>query len=118
MACGPGLISAKRGGGNVDEAAPRGSVSAMTVEAMVMTEMLVVMPVMIMMTVMMATHPGIGVEHARMHIYGPDPCAMRGPARAVGHRGRHHKHGSRKQRGGNCLQHGRVPPEIASWPVG
>ena len=108
MACGPGLISAKRGGGNVDEAAPRGSVSVMTVEAVVMTEMLVMMPVM-MMPVMMATHPGIGVEHARIDVHDPDLRAMRGPAWAVGHRRRHNKHGSRKQRGGNGLQHGRVP---------
>ena len=78
----------------------------MAVEAMVMTEMLVVMPVM-MMAVMVVAHPGIGAVHARMHVDGP--CAMRGPARAVGHRGRHNKHGSRKQRGGNCLQHGRIP---------
>lgn len=88
----------------------------MTVEAMVMTEMLVMMPVMVMMAVVVPTHPGMGVEHTRMHVH--DPWAMRGPARAVRHRRRHHKHGSRKQRGGNCLQHGRVPPEIARWPVG
>jgi hypothetical protein len=118
MACGPGLISAKRGGGNVDEAAPRGSVSVMAVEAMVMTEMAVMMPVMIVMAVMVAAHPGIGADRARMHVHGPDPWAMRGPAWAVGHRRRHNKHGSGKQRGGNGLQHGRVPPGIARWPVG
>lgn len=89
----------------------------MTVEAMVMTEVLVMMPVMIMMAVMVTPHPGIGAEYARMHVHGPDPWAMPGPARAVRHRGRHHKHGSRKQRGGNGLQHGRIPPEIARWPV-
>jgi hypothetical protein len=118
MAGGPGLISAKRGGGNVDEAAPRGSVSAMGVEAMVMTEMLAMVPVMIMMAVMVATHPGIGVERARIDVHNPDLRGMRGAARAVGHRRRHHKHGSRKQRGGNGFQHGRVPLEIARWPVG
>jgi hypothetical protein len=117
MACGPGLNSAKRSGGNVEEAAPRGSGSVMmAVEAMVMAEMPVV--VTVMMAVVVMAHPGIGVEHARLHIHSPDPCAMRGPARAVSHRRRHYKHGSRKQRGGNCLQHGRVPPEIARWPVG
>jgi hypothetical protein len=86
----------------------------MAVETMVMAEMLVMMPVMMMM----ATHPGIGIEHARIDVHDPDLRGLRGPARAVGHCRRHHKHGSRKQRGGNCFQHGRVPPEIARWPVG
>ena len=80
----------------------------MGVEAMVMTEMLVMMPVM-MMAIMVATHPGIGVEHARVHVHDPDLRGMRGSPRAVGHRRRHHQHGSRKQRGGNCFQHGRIP---------
>ena len=109
---GPDIREARRG--NVDEAAPRGSVSVMAVEAMVMTEMLVVMPVM-MMAVMAdpswhwrRTRP-VDVARSLRH-------ARSGPG--VGHRGRHNKHGSRKQRGGNCLQHGRVPPEIARWPVG
>ncbi len=88
----------------------------MAVEAMVMTEMLVMMPMM--MAVMVAAHPGMGVEHARMHVNGPDPRGMRGAARPVRHRRPHYKHGSRKQRGGNCFQHGRVPLEIARWPVG
>ena len=90
----------------------------MGVEAMVMTEMLVMMPVTIMIAVMVAPHPGMGIEHARMHVDGPDTRGMRGAARPVRHRRRRYKHGSRKQRGGNCFQHGRVPPEIARWPVG
>ena len=77
----------------------------MTVEAMVMTEMPVILPVM-----MMTAHPGIGVEHARIDVHDPDLRGMRGPARPVGHRRRHYEHGSSKQRGGNCFQHGRVPP--------
>lgn len=62
----------------------------MGVEAVVMTEMPVMMPVM-----MMASHPGMGVEYARVHMHDPDLRGMCGPARSVGHRGRHHKHGSR-----------------------
>lgn len=90
----------------------------MPVEAMVMTEMAVMMPLMKTMAVMVTTHPGIGVEHTRIHVHHPDLGRMRGPARAVGHRRRHNEHGSRKQRGGNCFQHGRIPPGIARWPVG
>jgi hypothetical protein len=86
----------------------------MPVETMVMTEVLVMMPVMMMVS----THPGIGVEHARLNIHGPHPCAMRGPARAVGHRGCRNEHRNRKQGGGDCLQHGRVPPAIARMSVG
>ena len=118
MAHGPGLISAKRGGGNVEEPRPCGSVSVMRVEAMVMAEMVVMMPVMIVVAVVVvATHPGIGIEHARVDVHGPILRDIRA-VRAVGHRRRHRKHGSRKQRGGNSLQHGRVPPDIARWPVG
>ena len=87
----------------------------MGVEAMVMTEMLVMMPVTIMIAVMVAPHPGMGIEHARMHVDGPDTRGMRGAARPVRHRRRRNKNGSRKHRGGNHFQHGRVPPEIARW---
>jgi len=100
----------RRGNG---EAASRGSVSVMRVEAMVMAEMVVMMPV----TIVVATHPGIGIEHARIDVHGPILRDIRA-VRAVGHRRRHRKHGSRKQRGGNSLQHGRIPPDIARWPVG
>ena len=87
----------------------------MAVEAMVMTEMLVVMPVM-MMAVMVVAHPGIGAVHARMHVDGP--CAMRGPARTVGHRGRHNKHGSRKPAAEIVFSMVVSPPDIARWPAG
>jgi hypothetical protein len=90
--------------------------TVMTVETRVMTEMAVM--VMMPVSIMMAAHPGIGIEHARIDVHDPDLRGMRGPAGAVGHRRRHHQHGSGKQRGGNCLQHGRVPLEIARWPVG
>ena len=73
----------------------------MRVEAMVMAEMVV----MILMAVVVAAHPGIGIEHARIDVHHPGLGRMRGPARAMGHRRRHHKHGSRQQRGGNSLQH-------------
>jgi hypothetical protein len=92
--------------------------SAMPVEAIVIVEMPTVMTEMPVVTMMMAAHPGVGVQHTRIDVEDSDVGGMRGPARAVGHRGRHCKHASRKQRGGDCLQHGRVPPEIARWPVG
>lgn len=59
----------------------------MIVEAMVMAEMAVM--VMVPVTIMMATHPGIGIEHARMDVHDSDLRRMRGPARAVSHRRRH-----------------------------
>ena len=80
----------------------------MPVEAMVMTEMAMMMPVMMVMAEMVAAHPGMGVEHARINVDDADAGGMRGPARPVGHRGHRKKHGSRQQRGGNCFQHGCV----------
>ena len=93
-----GLISASRGGGNVESRA-RGSDSAMVVEAVVMAEMLV------MVTVMMASPFGIGVQHARRQMNAPELGIMRAPAVTGRHR-RRGENGNCKQRGGNCLQHG------------
>ena len=40
----------------------------MRMEAMVMTEMAMMMPVMMVMAEIVAAHPGIGVEHARIDV--------------------------------------------------
>ena len=69
----------------------------MPVEAVVMTEMLV----------MMAAHPGIGVQHARLHMHGLDGRGMRGAARAGSH-GRRGENGNCEQGRGNCFEHGRL----------
>ena len=81
----------------------------MPVEAIVMTEMAMMMPGVMPVAVVVATHPGIGIAHAGNDVHRHDPRPVRAPIRAMGHRGRHHKHGSRKQRGGNDPQHGRIP---------
>ena len=117
MAGEPGLISAKRGGAMWSSRAPRIS-SVMPVEAMVMTEMAMMMPVMMVVAEMVAVHPGSGVEHARIDVDDADAGGMRGSARAVGHRGHRRKHGNRKQRGGNCFQHGCVLQGIVEMAVG
>ena len=67
----------------------------MPVEAMVMTEM----------RVMMAAHPGIGVQHARLHMHGLDDGGVRATAVAGSHR-RGGENGSCEQGRGNCLEHG------------
>jgi len=102
MACRPDLITAGRGGATGTNLA-RGSVSVMVMETMVMmVTMVMVMPVV------MAAHPGMGVQHARLQLHRPEHGSMGGTAVAFGHRGRHREHGNRKQRGGNGLQHCRV----------
>src|ERR1700722_4885660 len=113
MARGPGLISAKDSAGQWDEATPRGSVSAALGgrcrvldrdlrELMLLehTDPLVGM-VMAVMLVMMASHLGIGIQHAVLR--GLDRRCMRRPAGR--HRGRG-ENGNGKHRCGNCLEHG------------
>ena len=67
----------------------------MHVGAVVMTEM----------PVMMAAHPGIGVQHARLHMHGLDDGGVRGAAVTGSHR-RRGENGSCEQGRGNCLEHG------------
>ena len=114
MAHGPGLISARDSAGQWDEAAPRGSVSAALggrcrvldrdLRELMLLERddpLVGM-VMARMLVVMATHLGIGVQHAVLDQRGLDRRCMRRPAGR--HRGRG-ENGNGKQRCGNCLEH-------------
>ena len=73
----------------------------MVVEARVSAEMLVV-------PVMMAAPFRIGVQHARRHLDAPELGIMGVSAVTGRHRGRGKK-GNREQRGGQCLQHVRLP---------
>lgn len=91
-----------RGGGNVSISHARGSDSVMMMEAVMMTEI----PVMVMVAVMMAAPSGVGIQHVRVHVDAPELRLVHGSAIATRHR-RRGKNGSCEQRGGNCLQHRR-----------
>src|ERR1700722_982340 len=97
MADGTGPISTVAAAGS---SLACGSVSAL-VEAM-----MAVVTIMPVMRVMMMAHPGIGVEHARLHLRGLGNRRMRGLGGGAGGKRRRDENGSCEQRSGNGLQHG------------
>ena len=76
-----------------------------------------VMIMVMKMLVMMAAHPGMRVQHARLQMQGLHGGGMLDAALAAGHR-RCGENGNCKQGRGNCFEHRCLLTGISEWPAG